>query len=230
MKVLIVEDEFPIRSFISLNLKKEGYEVLEAEDGEVAIDVFHKNKDINIVLLDVMMPKLDGFEVLKVLRQERPDVGIIMLTARTSDQDKVMGLEYGADDYISKPFSPAELTARIKSLVRRLTTNLVKDKVIYSGIFKIDLGERKFFMEDKEIELTPKEFEILEIFLENKGISLSRDDILSAIWGKNYFGDLKVVDVNIRRIRKKIEKDPAKPIYLKTVWGYGYRWDESEQQ
>ncbi len=230
MKVLIVEDEFPIRSFISLNLKKEGYEVLEAEDGEVAIDVFHKNKDINIVLLDVMMPKLDGFEVLKVLREERPDVGIIMLTARTSDQDKVMGLEYGADDYISKPFSPAELTARIKSLVRRLTTNLVKDEVIYSGIFKIDLGERKFFMEDKEIELTPKEFEILEIFLENKGISLSRDDILSAIWGKNYFGDLKVVDVNIRRIRKKIEKDPAKPIYLKTVWGYGYRWDESEQQ
>lgn len=229
MKVLIVEDEFPIRSFISLNLKKEGYEVLEAEDGEVAVDVFRKNKDIHIVLLDVMMPKLDGFEVLKVFREERPDVGIIMLTARTSDQDKVMGLEYGADDYISKPFSPAELLARIKSLVRRLTTNLVKDEVIYSGIFKIDLGERKFFMEDKEIELTPKEFEILEIFLENKGISLSRDDILSAIWGKNYFGDLKVVDVNIRRIRKKIEKDPAKPIYLKTVWGYGYRWDESEQ-
>lgn len=229
MKVLIVEDEFPIRSFISLNLKREGYEVVEAEDGERAIEVFHQHKDIHIVLLDVMMPKMDGFEVLKVLREERPDVGIIMLTARTSDQDKVMGLEYGADDYISKPFSPAELVARIKSLVRRLTTHLVKEEVIYSGIFKIDLGERKFFMNDKEIELTPKEFEILEIFMENKGVSLSRDAILSAIWGKNYFGDLKVVDVNIRRIRKKIEKDPAKPIYLKTVWGYGYRWDESEQ-
>lgn len=229
MKVLIVEDEFAIRSFIALNLKKEGFEVLEAEDGEAAVEIFQSIKDIGIVLLDVMMPKLDGFEVLKIIRKERPDVGIIMLTARTSDQDKVTGLEHGADDYISKPFSPAELIARIKSLVRRLTTSLAKEEVIYSGIFKIDLGERKFFMDDKEVELTPKEFEILEIFMENKGVSLSRDNILSAIWGKNYFGDLKVVDVNIRRIRKKIEKDPAKPIYLKTVWGFGYRWDENEQ-
>lgn len=229
MKVLIVEDEFAIRSFIALNLKKEGFEVLEAEDGQAAVEIFQSIKDIGIVLLDVMMPKLDGFEVLKIIRKERPDVGIIMLTARTSDQDKVTGLEHGADDYISKPFSPAELIARIKSLVRRLTTSLAKEEVIYSGIFKIDLGERKFFMDDKEVELTPKEFEILEIFMENKGVSLSRDNILSAIWGKNYFGDLKVVDVNIRRIRKKIEKDPAKPIYLKTVWGFGYRWDENEQ-
>ncbi|MDO4710962.1 MAG: response regulator transcription factor [Peptostreptococcaceae bacterium] len=228
MKVLIVEDEFAIRSFIALNLKKEGFEVLEADNGEAAVEIFQSIKDIGIVLLDVMMPKMDGFEVLKIIRKERPDVGIIMLTARTSDQDKVTGLEYGADDYISKPFSPAELIARIKSLVRRLTTTVPKEEVIYSGIFKIDLGERKFFMNDVEIELTPKEFEILEIFMENKGVSLSRDNILSAIWGKNYFGDLKVVDVNIRRIRKKIEKDPAKPIYLKTVWGFGYRWDENE--
>lgn len=229
MKILIVEDEFAIRSFISLNLKKEGFEVIEADNGEKAVDLFKSTKDIGIVLLDVMMPKLDGFEVLKIIRKERPEVGIIMLTARTSDQDKVMGLEYGADDYISKPFSPTELVARIRSLIRRISTNPVKEEVIYSGIFKIDLGERKFFMNEKEIELTPKEFEILEIFMENKGVSLSRDNILSAIWGKNYFGDLKVVDVNIRRIRKKIEKDPAKPLYLKTVWGFGYRWDENGQ-
>lgn len=225
MKILVVEDEFPIRSFISLNLKKEGFKVLEAEDGMKALDVFRANKDIKIVLLDVMMPKLNGFEVLKIIRKERPETGVIMLTARTSDQDKVMGLEYGADDYISKPFSPTVLVARLKSLVRRLSTQAVHEEVIQSGSFRIDSGERKFYFKDQEIELTPKEFEILEIFLQNKGVSLSRDQILSSIWGKNYFGDLKVVDVNIRRIRKKIEKDPANPIHLQTVWGYGYRWD-----
>ncbi len=227
MKILVVEDEFAIRSFISLNLKKEGFEVLEAEDGAAALDVFRANSDIRVVLLDVMMPKLDGFEVLKVIRQEKPETGVIMLTARTSDQDKVMGLEYGADDYISKPFSPAVLVARLKSLIRRLGTPIVREEVIRSGDFRIDLGERKFYLGDQDIELTPKEFEILEIFFQNKGISLSRDQILSAIWGKNYFGDLKVVDVNIRRIRKKIEEDPANPVHLKTVWGYGYRWDDN---
>ncbi len=227
MKVLVVEDEFPIRSFIALNLKKEGYDVIEAENGGDAVDIVKSDKEIKIVLLDVMLPGMDGFSVLKIVKKERPELGIIMLTALTSEQDKVMGLEYGADDYIGKPFSPAELIARIKSLSRRINTVNVKEEVIYSGIFKLDLGERKFYMDNKEIDLTPKEFEILEIFMENKGVSLSRDIILSSIWGKNYFGDLKVVDVNIRRIRKKIEKDPARPLYLKTVWGFGYRWDEN---
>lgn len=228
MKILVVEDEFSIRSFISFSLKNEGFDVLEAEDGEMAIDLFEKNKDIDIALLDVMLPKLDGFEVLKIFRKQKPTLGIIMLTARTAESDKVLGLEYGADDYISKPFSPIELVARIRSLQRRLEAVITKNVVINSGIFRLDIEERKFFMNDKEIELTPKEFEILELFLENKGVSLSRDKILSSIWGKNYFGDLKVVDVNIRRIRKKIELDPAKPINLKTIWGYGYRWDENE--
>ncbi len=228
MKILIVEDEYPIRSFVALNLKKEGFETIEADNGEDAVEIFKKEKDIDVVLLDVMMPKLDGFGVLKEIRKEDSEVGVIMLTARTSDHDKVLGLEYGADDYISKPFSPTELVARIKSLVRRLGVHQTKVSVITSGIFKIDLDERKFYMENKEIELTPKEFEILELFLGRKGSSLSRDDILTHIWGKNYFGDLKVVDVNIRRIRKKIEKDPAKPIYLRTVWGYGYRWEEND--
>lgn len=229
MKILVVEDEFSIRSFISFSLKNEGFDVIEAEDGEMAIEMFERNSDIDIALLDVMLPKMDGFEVLKVLRRKKQTLGIIMLTARTSETDKVMGLEYGADDYINKPFSPIELVARIKSLRRRLDVVIERDKVIYSGIFKLDLEERKFFVRDAEIELTPKEFEILELFLSNKGSSLSRDKILSSIWGKNYFGDLKVVDVNIRRIRKKIEEDPAKPIYLKTIWGYGYRWDENEE-
>ena len=228
MKILVVEDEFAIRSFIALNLKKEAMEVLEAQSGEEAIDIFKEDDEIQIVLLDVMMSGIDGFETLKIMRTLKQDVGIIMLTARTSDHDKVMGLEFGADDYISKPFSPTELIARIKSLARRLNTHGHKDDILKSGIFQIDLNERKFLMEGKEIELTPKEFEILELFLSNKGISLSRDSILTAIWGKNYHGDLKVVDVNIRRIRKKIELDPGRPIYLKTVWGYGYRWDEDE--
>lgn len=228
MKILIVEDEFAIRSFIALNLKKESMEVLEAQSGEEAIAIFRENNDIEIVLLDVMMNGMDGFEALKIMRTLRQDVGIIMLTARTSDQDKVMGLEFGADDYISKPFSPTELVARIKSLARRLNTNSKKEMILKSGIFQIDMNERKFLMEGKEVELTPKEFEILELFLSNKGVSLSRDSILTSIWGKNYHVDLKVVDVNIRRIRKKIELDPGRPIYLKTVWGYGYRWDEDE--
>ena len=234
MKILIVEDEYAIRSFITLNFKREGalgfkneaFEVFEADSGEEAIRIFEENEDIRLVLLDVMLPGIDGFEVLRYLREKSDEIGIIMLTARTHEQDKVMGLEYGADDYISKPFSPAELIARVRSLIRRLSlaNGDENEKYIKSGIFKIDMEDRKFFRNKEEIELTPKEFEILELFMKNKGKSLSRDHILNEIWGRNYFGDLKVVDVNMRRIRKKIEEDPANPSYLKTVWGFGYRW------
>lgn len=239
MKILIVEDEYAIRSFITLNFKRESsfgasndtFEVFEAASGEEALKIFEENQDIKLVLLDVMLPGIDGFEVLKYLRSKNEGIGIIMLTARTHEQDKVMGLEYGADDYISKPFSPAELIARVRSLVRRLSlaNQDVQENIITSGIFKIDIDDRKFFKHKDEIELTPKEFDILELFMKNKGKSLSRDHILNEIWGKNYFGDLKVVDVNMRRIRKKIEQDPANPSYLKTVWGYGYRWEEDEK-
>ena len=168
MKVMVVEDEYAIRSFISLNLKKESIEPIEAQSGEEALELFRDNPDIDIVLLDVMLGGIDGFEVLQKIRKMRPDVGIIMLTARTADQDKVMGLEFGADDYISKPFSPTELVARIKSLSRRIIPYDKKEGIIESGIFKIDLSERKFLMRDKEIELTPKEFEMLELFMENR--------------------------------------------------------------
>lgn len=231
LKILVLEDEYAIRSFVMINLKREGYEILEAETGEQALDIFDKNKDIGIAVLDVMLPGIDGFEVLKELREKKPEMGIIMLTARTHEQDKVMGLEYGADDYIAKPFSPTELVARIRSLIRRLSLGqnleMVKD-TICCGPFTLNLSDRTFFKEEEEVELTPKEFEILEFFMRNRGKSLSRDEILNEIWGKNYFGDLKVVDVNMRRIRKKIEEDPANPGFLKTVWGYGYRWENHE--
>ena len=232
MKILVLEDEFSIRSFVTLNLKREGYDVIEAASGEEAIELFDKNQDINIAVLDVMLPGgIDGFDVLKYIRTRSQNIGIIMLTARTNEEDKVLGLEYGADDYINKPFSPKELIARIRALIRRVTTiDMVKEEVekVHSGEFTLNFYERKFFKGEEEIELTPKEFEILELFMKNKGKSLSRDEILDRIWGKNYYGDLKVVDVNIRRIRMKIEKDSSNPSYLKTVWGYGYRWEEDE--
>lgn len=228
MKLMVLEDEYAIRSFVTLNLKREGYEVIEAESGEQAIELYNANPDIKVAILDVMLPGIDGFEVLKYLREKNPQMGVIMLTARTHEQDKVLGLEYGADDYISKPFSPTELVARIRSLIRRLTSSHIDEKqdILKSGHFTLNLSDRKFYKAEEEIELTPKEFEILELFLKNAKKSLSRDQILNEIWGKNYFGDLKVVDVNMRRIRKKIEDDPAEPRFLKTVWGYGYRWEE----
>ena len=228
MKLMVLEDEYAIRSFVTLNLKREGYEVIEAESGEQAIELYNANPDIKVAILDVMLPGIDGFEVLKYLREKNPQMGVIMLTARTHEQDKVLGLEYGADDYISKPFSPTELIARIRSLIRRLTSSHIDEKqdILKSGPFTLNLSDRKFYKAEEEIELTPKEFEILELFLKNAKKSLSRDQILNEIWGKNYFGDLKVVDVNMRRIRKKIEDDPAEPRFLKTVWGYGYRWEE----
>lgn len=231
LKIMVLEDEFSIRSFITINLKREGYEVLEASSGEEAIEIFNKNRDIRIAVLDVMLPGIDGFEVLKYLREKSTTIGIIMLTARSQEQDKVLGLEYGADDYITKPFSPTELIARLRSLLRRLHSNVIEEEasdILISGDFTLNAADRKFFKNNKEIELTPKEFEILELFMKNIGKSLSRDQLLNEIWGKNYFGDLKVVDVNIRRIRKKIENEPANPAYLKTVWGYGYRWEEDE--
>lgn len=229
MKILVLEDEFAIRSFVSLNLKREGFEILEAETGEQAIELYEQNKDIKLALLDVMLPGIDGFEVLRYLRENNSKMGIIMLTARTHEQDKVMGLEFGADDYISKPFSPAELIARIRSIVRRLGEDEEeKDNLLTSGPFSLDIANRRFSKKGTILELTPKEFEILELFFHNKDKSLSRDYILNEIWGKNYFGDLKVVDVNMRRIRKKLEDDPANPVYLKTVWGYGYRWEEHD--
>ncbi|NQF17073.1 response regulator transcription factor [Brevibacillus sp. HB1.3] len=226
MKVLLLEDEKSIRDFVRINLKREGYEVIEAGTGEEALDLADQQTDIVIAILDVMLPGIDGFEVCGQLRKKYPRLGIIMLTAKSQELDKVMGLEFGADDYVSKPFSPAELLARVKALHRRLTPiPEAEDKnEINIAPFKLLLDERKLIRVEQEIDLTPKEFAIIKLLAENANKAISRDEILTAVWGQFFVGDLKIVDVNIRRIRQKIEDDPAHPAFLETVWGYGYLW------
>lgn len=227
MKVLILEDEEAIRGFVRINLKRKGIEVVEAETGEEAIALIEKDSDIQIAILDVMLPtEMGGFDVCEQLRVKYPRMGIIMLTAKSQDTDKVLGLELGADDYISKPFSPVELVARINALNRRLQAVAEADEknILEAGPFIIHLDERKLTKNGKEIDLTPTEFAIVRMFLENPNKSISRDEILDEVWGRHFIGDFKIVDVNIRRIRQKIEKNPSKPVYIETVWGYGYLW------
>ncbi|OUQ88556.1 DNA-binding response regulator [Brevibacillus brevis] len=226
MKVLLLEDEKSIRDFVRINLKREGYEVIEAGTGEEALDLADQQTDIVIAILDVMLPGIDGFEVCGQLRKKYPRLGIIMLTAKSQELDKVMGLEFGADDYVSKPFSPAELLARVKALHRRLTPiPEAEDKnEINIAPFRLLLDERKLIRAEQEIDLTPKEFAMIKLLAENANKAISRDEILTAVWGQFFVGDLKIVDVNIRRIRQKIEDDPAHPAFLETVWGYGYLW------
>lgn len=227
-KILIVEDEESIRKFVKINLEKAGFEVLEAESGEKGLEIARKF-DIDIAVLDIMLPGIDGFETCKILREEFSNLGIIMLTAKSQDVDKIMGLEYGTDDYMTKPFNPVELVLRIKSLVRRLDTNETdSDSLLELGSFKIDKYSRKFFKNNKEMDLTPTEFSIIKLFMENPGRAFKRDEILNFVWGHDFVGDSKIVDVNIRRLRSKIESDPSNPVYIETVWGLGYRWGNEE--
>ncbi|WXR62925.1 response regulator transcription factor [Peptostreptococcaceae bacterium AGR-M142] len=225
IKVLILEDEFPIRSFIKENLMFNNFETVEAESGEQALEIFEKTEEkIDIALLDVMLPGISGIDVCKKLREKNPDMGIIMLTAKGTDADKVLGFGCGADDYIVKPFSPIELIARINALYRRVS-KMSKEKFtneIKFAHFLLDLDKKRFFKEDEEIILTPTEFEIIRLFMENPNKALSRDDIMDRVWGKNCIIDLKVLDVNIRRIRRKVELNPSSPKHIETVWGYGY--------
>lgn len=225
MKVLILEDEESIRGFVKINLMRNEMEVVEAETGEEALQKLEFEGHVDIAILDVMLPTIDGFEVCRQIRAIYPDMGIIMLTAKTQDSDKVTGLEQGADDYVVKPFSPTELIARIKALHRRLkSSNEQDDNRLESGPFTISLDERKLFKRGKEIDVTPTEYEIVKLFMENPRKGISRDTILDKVWGKHYIGDLKIVDVNIRRIRQKLEDDPSMPKYIETMWGYGYMW------
>ncbi len=223
--ILIVEDEESIRKLIKINLERENFNVFEAESGEDGIDIA-REKQIDIAILDVMLPGIDGFQVCKILREEFPYIGIIMLTAKSQDIDKITGLEYGTDDYMTKPFNPKELILRVKSLSRRIerVDDSRQVQMIYEKPFKIDVYSRKFFKEDQEIELTPTEFAIIKLFLEHKGKAFKRDEILNLVWGYEFIGDSKIVDVNIRRIRSKIEDDPSNPEFIETVWGVGYRW------
>lgn len=223
-KILLVEDEDSIRKFVKINLEREHYKVFEAASGEEGLEVARREKP-EIVVLDIMLPGIDGFEVCRVLRNEFPELGIIMLSAKSEDLDKIMGLQYGSDDYLTKPFNPTELSLRIKSLERRLELDVDNsDNEIFQGPFKLDTYSRKFYKDEKEIILTPTEYKIMKIFMQNPGKALKRDDILKMVWGDEIDMDSKIVDVNIRRLRSKVEENSAKPDYIETVWGLGYRW------
>lgn len=228
-RVLVAEDEAAIREFIVINLRRGGYEVIEAEDGARALELYDAcGGDVDVALLDVMMPNVDGFEVCKQLRNANNNIGIIMLTAKTQEMDKVTGLMMGADDYVTKPFSPSELVARVDAIYRRVAMNAsqktVSAEVIELGEFKLNLRSRSLTKNGKFIELTQVEFQMMEYFFTNQGAALSRTDILNKVWGNEYFGEEKIVDVNIRRLRMKVEDEPSMPKHLTTIWGVGYKW------
>lgn len=223
-KVLVVEDEDSIRRFININLKRNGFEVYEADSGEKALEAISQHKP-DIMVLDIMLPGIDGFEVCRRVREDIPEVVIVMLTAKGQDMDKIMGLDLGADDYMVKPFNPLELVARIRSILRRVELSSEdKKEVLKFKNLLLDLRAFKLFKDNSEIELTPTELSILKVFMKTPGRVLDRNRLLNCVWGENYFGDLKTVDVYIRRLREKIEDNPSEPRFIETVWGVGYRW------
>ena len=226
-KVLILEDEINIRSFVVINLKRAGYDTIEAGTGQEALDAIVQNPDIGVAILDIMVPgDMDGFEVCRRIRATNNKIGIIMLTARTQEMDKVTGLMTGADDYVTKPFSPAELTARIDALYRRAGGDEqdADDGEISQPPFLLNTRNRTLEKNGQRIKLTQVEYNIVKYFMDNPGKALSREEILDKVWGRDYFGEVKIVDVNIRRLRIKIEDDPQNPTYVTTVWGFGYKW------
>ncbi|EEL29214.1 Two component transcriptional regulator, winged helix [Bacillus cereus Rock1-15] len=225
-KILVLEDELTIRSFIVLNLKRAGFYVIEATTGEEGLQILSE-QTVDIALLDVMLPGIDGLEVCKAIRKENKKMGIIMLTARVQDEDKVQGLGIGADDYIAKPFSPVVLTARIQSLLRRIEVHEEKTNIVTSGPFSLNIIEERLYKDGQLVDLTPTEYMILQYLMNQASKPVSRDEILNMIWGTNYVGETKVVDVNMRRLRQKIECNPSEPEFILTVWGKGYVWKES---
>ena len=227
-KILIVEDEDAIRDFIVINMRRAGYDVTDVASGEKALEVFDESGgNFDVVLLDVMMPGIDGFEVCKQIRAASPSIGIIMLSAKTQEMDKVSGLMLGADDYIAKPFSPTELLARVDAVYRRVSmsrSSAGPASQIVSGDFVLNIKSRSLTKKSVPVELTQMEFQIMEFFISHPDVAMDRSEILSHVWGADYYGDVKIVDVNIRRLRMKIEDDPSKPKHILTVWGYGYKW------
>ena len=225
-KVLILEDELNIRSFVVINLKRAGYDVVEAGTGQEALDQLQKHPEIGVAILDIMLPDMDGFEVCRRIRATNKQMGVIMLTARTQEMDKITGLMTGADDYVTKPFSPAELTARIDALFRRLGADAPAPvlEVLTQGPFVMNTRNHTLEKNGNKVRLTQVEYAIVKLFMQNPGRALSREDILAAVWGREYEGELKIVDVNIRRLRIKIEDDATNPSYITTVWGLGYKW------
>ena len=224
-KILVLEDEANIRSFVVINLNRAGYETIEAGTGEEALEQLRLNPDVRVALLDIMLPDMDGFEVCRRIRAGNSKIGIIMLTARTQEMDKVTGFMTGADDYVTKPFSPAELTARIDALYRRIGGDMMDDGEIQQPPFVLNTRKRTLEKNGQRVKLTQVEYAIMKMFMENPGKALSREEILDMVWGRDYLGELKIVDVNIRRLRVKIEDEPTSPIYITTIWGYGYKWE-----
>lgn len=227
-RILVVEDEDNIGEVIELNLALAGHSVIRVSSGEAAVDIVNNDsKGFDIALLDIMLPGMNGVELCDYIRSNDDGIGIIMLSAKSQEQDKVAALSTGADDYITKPFGVNELQARISALMRRMNKRektAVKDDLLVSGPFSLNLSSRVLTKRDVVIDLTSVEFSIMELFFKNEGVALTREKILEGVWGENYYGDIKIVDVNIRRLRMKIEEDPSSPEYIVTVWGFGYRW------
>ena len=230
-RVLVVEDEASIREMVALNLKMAGWDVLEAESAEAALELLSKNPGCDAALLDVMLPGMNGFSLCETIRRDDTEIGIIILSAKGQEEDKVRGLSIGADDYITKPFSVSELLARLTALCRRLhrsgTAEQPQDGAerLVSGSFVLDQKSRMLYKAGQSIDLTQVEFQIMELIFRNPGTALVREKILEGVWGKGYYGDVKIVDVNIRRLRMKVEDKPSSPEHILTVWGYGYRWN-----
>ena len=230
-KILVVDDEDAIREVVALNLRLAGYEVTEAASAEQALAVFSPPAGFDVAVLDIMLPGMNGFSLCETIRRDSASIGIIMLSAKTLETDKIKGLSIGADDYMTKPFSVSELLARVEALVRRVGRQGASsaapepDGRMVSGVFVLDQKSRVLYKNGTPIDLTQVEFQIMELFFANPGVALVREKILEGVWGENYFGDVKIVDVNIRRLRMKIEDEPSAPKHILTVWGYGYRWN-----
>ena len=226
-RILVLEDENSIRSFVVINLRRAGFEPVEAETGAEALERLKEFPDIRVALLDVMLPDIDGFEVCRRIRAIDSRMGIIMLSAKSQEMDKITGLSSGADDYVTKPFSTAELTARIDALYRRIGTDEEEETTdeLRQGPFILNTRNRLLKKNGERVKLTQIEYSLMSLFMNNPGKALSREEILNQVWGREYDAEEKVVDVNVRRLRIKIEEDPTMPVYLSTVWGYGYQWN-----
>ncbi|MFR7991593.1 MAG: response regulator transcription factor [Lachnospiraceae bacterium] len=222
VKVLVVDDESRMRKLVKDFLVKKDFEVLEASNGEEALDVFYDNKNISLIILDVMMPKMDGWQVCKEIRSYS-DVPIIMLTAKGDERDELQGFDLGVDEYISKPFSPKILVARVEAILRR--SNVIGDSVISVGGIEIDKAAHLVKIDDKPVELSFKEFELLTYFVENKGLALSREKILNNVWNYDYFGDARTIDTHVKKLRNKMGD---KGEYIHTIWGMGYKFEVPE--
>lgn len=228
-KVLVVDDEYAIRDMIVLNLRLAGYDAVGAESAEQAIDLYREDPDgFDAAVLDIMLPGISGLALCETIRRDNPVIGILMLTAKSQEKDKIEGLSIGADDYVTKPFSIAELVARVGALCRRSSSKNAdkrEDKKIVSGDFELDPASRIIKKRGKPLDLTQVEYQLMELFIENPGVALDRERILKAVWGKSYYGDVKIVDVNVCRLRNKVEDETNNPTHILTVWGYGYRWN-----